>query len=517
LIDKIKIMKTPLPLLKNSSGLAFFACLIISLGLFCSACNDSTTANNSAVETPQTPASSEVAEKEKAIEVVKDDRVPLYLSGLYATSTAPGSDVRSVFDGNDNTIWETIAGAGPDEGIMLYFSEETYIKSIRIERVNEEGFSIINSASFYGNGSPQIKDLEVFDFSVSKEYLNVYLRFYTDQHVTTSASEIENDYYDKIELERFDKNQKIGIKSIIIEGKDGEYKIIPPRLVEGEVEATSTLNAESFAYDPSLLFDARKEFVWVEGAKGNGEGEQLLFEFAEEVDIAGLQIWNGYQRSDSHFKSNARLKSFAFGEESKEAKSYQLIDESGMQTLKLDVPLKGKRFILEIESAFPGRSYKDLAISEILFVDKDGSLFGIESKRPMANREKILQAAKGTVLETLVDSRVFNEYFGNEDFPGSLTRSAILRSDGTFVLYSSEESEISGSQYETIADGNWEILAADETTATLSVFGKFLDFSQLEMFYAGKTDAELSRIFRDKITIRDNTIKGEKLVSVIKF
>ena len=130
------------------------------------------------------------------------------------------------------------------------------------------------------------------------------------------------------------------------------------------------------------------------------------------------------------------------------------------------------------------------------------------------NRQKIIAKSRGTILEKLLDSRVFNEY-QSPDYGMYMTRSAILRSDGTFVMYESEED--GGEPVQTIADGNWEIIEADSEKATISVFGKLLDFSMLEMYYAGKTDAELGRIFRDKITISGTTIKGEKLVNAIEF
>lgn len=505
-------MKDYSPCLKKTISIKNSSLFVLLLSLALIACNGTSPENS----TTPTTSGTNPEPAETPTETPPDNRPPLYLSGLYATSTAPGKDVRSVFDKDENTIWQTMRGAGPDEGVMLYFAEETYIKSIRIERAMESGLSAISEVLVYGNGAPLADSLGTFDVSVDQKVYNVYLRFNTNQNIETTNRKLEEDYYEAIELTRFDTEKSIGIKSIIIEGEEGEYRVVPPQLVKGEVTASSTLNAESFAYDPSLLFDARKEFVWVEGEKGNGEGVKLAFEFEEAVSIAGLHIWNGYQRSDSHFKSNARLKSFGFGEAGGALETFDLEDQVGMQMIRLNKAIKAKRFELEIQSAFKGRSYKDLAISELLFFDEANALFGLDSKRPEANREKIIAQSKGTVLEHLLDSRVFNEYSA-EYIEGGLTRSAILRSDGTFVLYSSEINEDSGGSYETIADGNWEILAADEATAELNVFGKLLDFSELEMFYAGKTDAELSRIFRDKISIKNNTIKGAKLVNALEF
>ena len=48
----------------------------------------------------------------------------VYLEGCYATSTSLPFNTYSVynlFDSNVNTKWKTMRGAGPDEGIMIYF------------------------------------------------------------------------------------------------------------------------------------------------------------------------------------------------------------------------------------------------------------------------------------------------------------------------------------------------------------------------------------------------------------
>lgn len=497
----------------------FSSILILLLFISCdSKPTSSTTVSNDIPEKTTSAGESQISPEivPQSIPIPKPaGLVPLKLNGLYATSTDHTSDIRNVFDWDDATIWETKKGTGPDEGIMLYFSKPTMIKSIKIETVEGAAFSKIHDFILYGNGTPIDHVLPDDEYPIGQELLNIYLRFATQEDIQKTANTIDDEFYNEIRLDRFDVNKKIAVKNIILEGEDGRFEIIAPKMIKGSVEASSTLKAESFAYDPSLLFDARKEFVWVEGAKGNGEGVKLQFNFDEDVNIAGLQIWNGYQRSESHFNSNARLKEFGFGLTGTTLETYQLKSVQGDQKIKLEKPVKGRSFELEIQSAFKGWSYKDLAISEILFFDEADALIGIKSQKTVDNQNLIKKKTKGTVLEKLVDSRVYNVY-KSEEYPMTLERSMILRSDGTFVMYSLELSD-EFSDVENIMDGNWEIIAADNESATISVFGKFLDFSVVEMYYAGKTDAELSRIFRDKITIKNNTIKGEKLIDAIKF
>lgn len=492
--------------------------LIFCLLSFLMSCGADSTSDNTTQDSAA-PAETQPT-KEAEVEIPKveekpDNRIPLKLDGIYATSTADNSDVRFIFDRDDASVWKTRKGAGPDEGVMLYFADPTFIKSIQVETLNGSGFTKVSAIGGYGNGAPL--DLEQpMGGDINQELLSLYIRFYTKNDITITSQNISSDFYKKINIHRTASDSQIAVSKIIIEGKDGAYKIIPPDIFKGDVNASSTLNEASFAYDPSLLFDARKEFVWVEGAKGNGEGEILTFDFDKEVTIAGLKIWNGYQRSESHFKSNAQLKSFSFGKKGEENATYQLKSEQGAQVVKLEKPLKGKRFELVIDAAFKGWSYKDMAISELLFFDEGDALFGIQSPKTAANRNTIIERSKGTILEELLDSRVYNDYEGTDEYEVmSLERSAILRSDGTFVLYDQESDDVDVMQ--TIADGNWEIIKADEKAATIKVFGKFLDFSLLEQYYAGQTDAELSRIFKDNITIQNNVIRGQKLINAIQF
>jgi hypothetical protein len=256
----------------------------------------------------------------------------------------------------------------------------------------------------------------------------------------------------------------------------------------------------------------------VEGSDGNGISDLLKFELEEAANIDEVQIWNGYQRSESHYKSNARLKGFSLGESGSKSYEYTLRDDDAGQKIDLTVPLRTKSFELKINSAYDGRSYKDLTISEMLFF-KEGKPIQLEVKDDSAERE-ITQKAKGTILEPLLDYRIANEL----EYPVSgfsAERSIILRSDGTFVMYLSEtdfelSEEGDSDTFVSIADGNWEILNANSSKATIKIFGKILDTSAIEAYYAGDNEqAEMVRIFKDELTIENNEITGQKILSEI--
>ena len=85
------------------------------------------------------------------------------------------------------------------------------------------------------------------------------------------------------EVKRFSKIHSVGIKNIKLWDEDGkEYRIIPPREVNANITASSTLQPTT-QYNIAHLFDTKKSTAWVEGVAGNGENEQLNFEFSDEV------------------------------------------------------------------------------------------------------------------------------------------------------------------------------------------------------------------------------------------
>ena len=90
-------------------------------------------------------------------EALQSDQGPtLFLEGLYATSNAPGKGVEGLFDAEPSTVWQTQRGAGPDEGIMLYFANPTALGAV--QAIPTDGsFPIDSNArlTIYVNGTVQ--------------------------------------------------------------------------------------------------------------------------------------------------------------------------------------------------------------------------------------------------------------------------------------------------------------------------------------------------------------------------
>jgi hypothetical protein len=143
----------------------------------------------------------------------------------------------------------------------------------------------------------------------------------------------------------------------------------------------------------------------------------------------------------------------------------------------------------------------------------------IQTDIPEKNKTALLAQTSVSPLAALLDRRVNNTLTQDES---SLTQqSLILRSDGTFVVYTqtngpNDDASMKAEQ-KTFADGNWELLRADAKTASVKIFGQWTDVSNLADYYKGASTAQVTRIFNDVLTIEKNKLSGTKMVGVFFF
>jgi hypothetical protein len=457
------------------------------------------------------------AQNQGAQEAAKQESTtpPTYLEGIYATATAPGSTLESLFDGNPATIWRTRPGTGPDEGIMLYFKEPTAISSVEI-RTEPGTFSegkaavleIVGNGLLIGSGDPNGKI--ALD---GKPLKSLFIRI---QSTGKESQETVNE----VKIATYPPTASAGIADVVLRNDKGEaLRILLPKVLKGAALASSTLNPEA-AYSTSNLFDGRKEFCWVEGNPANsGEGESIQFRFQDPtVVITAIQIWNGYQRSDEHFESNARLRDFEIVGADGVATTYTLRDTKAGQRIELSPWIKNGNFTLKVKSVYPGKKYKDLAISEILFFDRELPFI---LQTDFAEKLQAGMAAKAAAspLAGLLNRRISNSL--NLDGTMPVQQSLILRADGTFVFYSStsipKDESMAMVEQKTFADGNWELLRADAKGASVKIFGKWTDASDLTDYYTGARQQEFTQIFSDVLTIESNKLRGTKMLGEFFF
>lgn len=252
------------------------------------------------------------------------------------------------------------------------------------------------------------------------------------------------------------------LSEVSLRGAGGErLSLQPPRRVRGAIRATSVLSPEA-AYRPAYLFDARPHFAWIEGERGDGEGQRIDITFEEPQRVTAIEIWNGYQRSKDHFQKNSRLAKIRASGATGSPVDLDVADQEGPQLLVLDPPVEGSLLRIEILESVDGNRYDDLAISEIRLHDAEG---------PFALQTTDLERAEAALREELGASplgRIVGRTLQSRCSPALGTLK--LRRDSSFVWYGARAEGAVGSS--EVFDGAWAIERKDAPWASVSLFGR---------------------------------------------
>jgi hypothetical protein len=442
-----------------------------------------------------------------------DAQSPLILEALYATSTAPGYEKNGPHNLFSKGTWSTMPGAAINEGVMLYFESPSEIASMKIELPDTSSLAKVKSVRLYADGT-ELGQFKTSDsIRIDKKIRSLYIRIaevegFESKQVTSDIPE-----FDRFS-ERYTLLKGSGFSRLLFFDKKGlELKIIPPRLVKGSVKPSSTLLPEE-AYHVGYLFDSRKDSGWVEGNKGSGSGESLVFNFDSSVKINRLKIWNGLLLSDVHYKANERVKAFTFASLSeKKSAAYKLPDSQTPQIVQLDSPLEGKAFQFVISDIYAGTAYKDTVISEIMFGD-EGSWFSLYSDEIEKRKAALLTKVKGTLLSSIVDRFTGERYSCGM---GTKSKSLLLRSDSSFVIWMENEDDDQGNSVRKtrVLDGFWNITSLTADKATVVIMGRNYNLSEQFSAYEGNQKTSAVSIFMDTLTVSRSQIKGAKFFGSI--
>ncbi len=144
------------------------------------------------------------------------------------------------------------------------------------------------------------------------------------------------------------------------------------------VRASSSLKpSNGIIYEATNTKDLRLETAWVEGAKGNGEGEFLEYYFKNDSPrVTKAIIINGYVKTPELWAANNRVKDLDLYINGEFYAKLQLKDVQAEQIFELPTLGRredGKDLILTfvIKSVYPGTKYNDTAITEIYFQGMD--------------------------------------------------------------------------------------------------------------------------------------------------
>ena len=131
------------------------------------------------------------------------------------------------------------------------------------------------------------------------------------------------------------------------------------------VEASSELSERGMTHSADRICDGSLNDAWVEGASGQGIGENVRFTFDDVYCFSGMRINAGYQKTEDLYYKNSRPKKIKLTFSDGRSKSFKLKDYYGMQQVDFDEPIESDSVRVTIESVYKGKKYKDTVISEI--------------------------------------------------------------------------------------------------------------------------------------------------------
>ena len=246
-------------------------------------------------------------------------------------------------------------------------------------------------------------------------------------------------------------------KSIKIFGEDVNTPLLIniPLTPKAIVTASSVLSPAT-AYSPDNFFDSQLDTAWsTNGKETDGINESVTITFDKSEEIGGIIIWNGYQRSEAHFKANGRAKKLDVN-----GQIAQVNDAQGLQTILLPQKINSDKITITVKEIFKGEKYNDVLISELRFVTPGGQIVLPQDKRASVKLPQSDVFKTDVTYVNLIKKAGGQEYDSYIDASKDTLR---IRSNGSFVLYREGENESSG-----ISEGNWEETEKNK----IRIFGK---------------------------------------------
>lgn len=254
----------------------------------------------------------------------------------------------------------------------------------------------------------------------------------------------------------------------ILSGKVAPLALDLPALAPATVTATSILEPAS-AYHPAHLFDSAYDIAWsTDGKKSDGKEESFSLKFQTPQAISGLMVWNGYQRSAEHFAANGRVLEAEVQADGSAPFRISLADKMGAQQVNFPQSLPSVRELkLTIKTIAPGKSYKDVLISELRAVGPGGKLLLPEVELPKVAAPAIFQnlvnRSYASILHQPIVGKLPEEYDLDFSLGAKCDNSRIrIRDNGTFVIYKDfnygkEDSAAKPTSINAgVLEGNWE-------------------------------------------------------------
>lgn len=117
---------------------------------------------------------------------------------------------------------------------------------------------------------------------------------------------------------------------------------------------------------PNNVTDGSYRTAWVENAPGDGIGEWIQLTFDQPYTINGIEISNGYKKSQAHYQKNSRLRKMRLHFSDGSYQDYNLQDTfAGAERIQLSTPVISGLLRIEILETYTGTQYNDTCITEL--------------------------------------------------------------------------------------------------------------------------------------------------------
>lgn len=426
---------------------------------------------------------------------------PVIVAAAGTSSSEDSAPVTCLLDPGCRGYWSPEAqDAGSNEGLYIRFKEPTHFNFMAIETEGACWPSAVDwqiyldgrSTRFLANvpvSDPELGDSQVKYLSFSEQALPDNRCLYVAGARLTAEDDeglMPLDYqgqsvFIKLAPSWKETKEESAGKILSIRFFDGAeapefasdqpqaapMELELPLMAAAKAEASSTLEP-LFAYDVAKLFDSQPDMAWsTNGKKSGGRGESISINFESEQEIHGLMLWNGYQRSDSHYKANGRVKTLKLAGQTLKVKDVQ-----GSQIVRLPKAIRTAALKLEISEIYPGASYKDVLISELRFLGAGDRILLPEVKAPVPEAPLVMQELLDRTFVPFLHEA--GKYTAGPDDCGtyylSFDSTFRLRSNGSFVIYDNgtRGGDRSRAELSAVVEGNWEAQGEDG----LRLFGK---------------------------------------------
>lgn len=155
------------------------------------------------------------------------------------------------------------------------------------------------------------------------------------------------------------------------------------QLTVKEVKASSSApETMGVVFSGANTIDAKVGSAWCEGEAAAGLGEWIEYRFDGEVTLNRIELYNGNWYSREYYDRHNRIKLVQIKYSNGTTERWEVPDKMERQVLTLKAPVKTRSVRFVLKEVFPGNTFNDTYLSEMLFFGPDPGpqLEGIKSK-----------------------------------------------------------------------------------------------------------------------------------------